>query len=87
MGPVTTRRNVLIRQEYRLPTGRIVIVHDIPASEVTIDGQSETDLTLAVVRQLEKLVDRALAESDADRIELTYKSAPFESSSSPRLSA
>lgn len=89
MGTVSTRRNILIRQEYRLRSGRTVIVHDVPAQEVTIDGRPEADLTIAVVRQLEKLVERAVAESEDDVVELSYEPAEArsENPSSPRLSA
>ena len=72
MDAVTKRRDVLIRQEYHLQSGRTVVVRDIPAQVVAVNGRSGTNLTIAVVRQLEKLVERAVAESEADRIELTY---------------
>jgi len=76
MDAVTKRRDVLIRQEYRLKSGRTVVVRDVPAQVVAVDGRSGTNLTIAVVRQLEKLVEKALAESQREYVELKYEPAP-----------
>lgn len=51
---------------------RTITVHEIPATEVTYEGETDTHVTFEVAHRMDILIDRALRSNDAPDQSITY---------------
>lgn len=71
-----TERAVEITQTYSPAPGRTVIMEGIPATEVTLDGATETMINFTVRERVQSLIRRALRTTNVRVQRLAYTAAP-----------
>ncbi len=78
---MSSEKEVLVTRRYTPvhAPGRSVTVDNVPAFEVSMDGETDLQFTMAVVDSVQECVARALAQSaDADvRVEYEASAQPF----------